>query len=88
MEIIWGDIETFNETGLKTASGRQVDVDTIISATGYNMGFVPRFPIVGDHGRDLRDDWKDELPAAYLSVTPEQLLHDICLLDFLQSITN
>ena len=69
VEIVWGEIETFNETGLKTASGAQINVDTIISATGYNMGFVPRFPIIGSHGRDLRDDWKDELPASYLSVT-------------------
>ena len=44
VEIVWGEIGTFNETGLKTASGAQINVDTIISATGYNMGFVPRFP--------------------------------------------
>lgn len=69
VEIIWGEIDSFNETGLKTASGRQVDSDTIICATGFNMGFLPRFPIIGRSGRDLRQVWTDELPAAYLSVT-------------------
>lgn len=69
VEIIWGEIDTFNETGLKTASGRQVDADTIICATGFNMGFVPRFSIIGLGGRDLRKVWTEELPTAYLSVT-------------------
>jgi hypothetical protein len=69
VEIVWGEIECFNPTGIKTASGRQIDSDTIICATGFNMGFVPRFPIVGLHGRDLRKVWTEELPAAYLSVT-------------------
>lgn len=35
VEIIWADIESFNETGLRTATGRQVDADTIICATGF-----------------------------------------------------
>lgn len=69
VEIVWGEIDCFNESGLETASGRQIDSDTIICATGFNMGFVPRFPIVGLGGRDLRQVWTDELPAAYLSVT-------------------
>lgn len=42
VQIIWDGIETFNESGLKTHSGKQIDADTIICATGYNMGFVPR----------------------------------------------
>lgn len=42
VQIIWDGIETFNESGLKTHSGEQIDADTIICATGYNMGFVPR----------------------------------------------
>ncbi|KAF5628930.1 steroid monooxygenase [Fusarium sp. NRRL 52700] len=73
VEIIWGEIATFNETGLKTESGRQVDSDTIICATGFNMGFVPRFPVVGSDGRDLRQVWTKELPTAYLSVTVDKM---------------
>lgn len=69
VEIIWGELDTFNETGLKTASGRQVDSDTIICATGFNMGFVPRFPIIGLDGKNLQKVWTEELPSAYLSVT-------------------
>ncbi|EME43716.1 hypothetical protein DOTSEDRAFT_130807 [Dothistroma septosporum NZE10] len=73
VEIIWGEIDSFNETGLKTGNGRQVDSDTIICATGFNMGFIPRFPIIGQSGRDLRQTWTDDLPSAYLSVTVADL---------------
>lgn len=74
VEIVWGDLDTFNETGVKTVSGRQVNCDTIICATGFNMGFVPRFPIIGSGGRNLQDIWtKDELPTAYLSVTVSEM---------------
>ena len=37
------------------------------------MGFVHRFSIIGSHGRDLRDDWTEELPASYLSVTVKNM---------------
>ncbi|EWY79376.1 hypothetical protein FOYG_17454 [Fusarium oxysporum NRRL 32931] len=73
VEIIWGEIDSFNETGLRTASRRQVNSDTIICATGFDMGFVPRFSIVGSDGRDLREVWTKELPTAYLSVTVDKM---------------
>lgn len=37
------------------------------------MGFVPRFPIVGLHGRNLQQIWTDELPTAYLSATVKDM---------------
>lgn len=73
VEIIWGELETFNETGVRTTTGRQVDSDVIICATGFNMGFVPRFPVLGLMGHDLRDMWTKDLPAAYLSVTVDKM---------------
>ncbi|KAK4553516.1 hypothetical protein LTR86_009312 [Recurvomyces mirabilis] len=73
VEIIWGEIDTFNKTGLKTSAGKQVDSDTIICATGFNMGFIPRFPVIGRNDRDLRQVWTDELPTAYLSVTVKDM---------------
>lgn len=73
VEIVWGELDSFNETGVKTASGRQLNVDSIICATGFNMGFVPRFPVIGSHGRDLREDWTKELPSSILGVTVEAM---------------
>ena len=73
VEIVWGEIDSFNETGLMTASGRQINSDVVVCATGFNMGFVPRFPIVGLNGNNLRQVWAEELPTAYLSVTVKDM---------------
>lgn len=73
VEIIWGEIDSFNQTGLRTSSGRQVDSDIIICATGFDMGFVPRFSVIGLHGNDLRKVWTEEYPTAYLSVTVKDM---------------
>lgn len=34
-----------------------------------DIGFVPRFPVIGSHDRNLQDDWTEELPASLLGVT-------------------
>lgn len=44
-------------------------VDTVICATGFNMSFSPRFPIVGRNGVDLQKKWLNATPECYLSVT-------------------
>ncbi|KAL4811335.1 FAD/NAD(P)-binding domain-containing protein [Aspergillus unguis] len=68
VEIIWGEIDSFNETGLLAANGAQRDVDAIICATGFNMSFSPRFPIIGRNKVNLQEKWDDK-PECYLSVT-------------------
>ncbi|CAK7200449.1 hypothetical protein SEUCBS139899_003144 [Sporothrix eucalyptigena] len=56
------------ETGTET----KVVVDVIICATGFDLSFRPRFPIVGRNGVDLRNAWKDRA-TAYLSMTPADM---------------
>lgn len=73
VEIIWGEIDTFTKTGLKSATGASIDVDTIICATGFDFGFAPRFPVIGADGVDLQQKWKAEPAASYLSVTAEAM---------------
>jgi len=53
--------------GLETAVGEFIEVDAIICATGFNVSFCPRFPIIGREG-NLQDKWKNELPKAYMSL--------------------
>lgn len=65
---MWGEIDKFTATGIQARSGVYHDVDTIICATGFNMSFSPRFPIVGRNGVNLQKKW-DVLPECYLSVT-------------------
>jgi cation diffusion facilitator CzcD-associated flavoprotein CzcO len=35
--VVTDQIETFNETGVRTASGQQLDADIIVTATGFNL---------------------------------------------------
>ncbi|EXJ88120.1 hypothetical protein A1O1_05048 [Capronia coronata CBS 617.96] len=58
-----------DETGLVLATGEHVEIDVFICATGFDLSFRPRFPIIGQEGRDLRDLWANR-PTAYLSLTP------------------
>lgn len=68
VEIVWGEIDSFTERGIKSASGDYHEFDTIICATGFNMSFSPRFPIIGENDIDLQKKW-DKNPECYLSVT-------------------
>ncbi|KAL1595999.1 hypothetical protein SLS60_009690 [Paraconiothyrium brasiliense] len=43
-------------------------VDSIICATGFDVSFTPRFPIIGRNGVALAERWRDE-PNAYFGVT-------------------
>lgn len=43
-------------------------MDTIICATGFNMSFSPRFPVIGRNNVNLQEKWDDN-PECYLSVT-------------------
>ncbi|CAK7263061.1 hypothetical protein SEPCBS119000_000291 [Sporothrix epigloea] len=54
--------------GIELASGELVEVDAIICATGFDVSFRPRFPLVGRDG-NLQDLWRDNVPQAYMSCT-------------------
>ncbi|KIM98172.1 hypothetical protein OIDMADRAFT_129122 [Oidiodendron maius Zn] len=59
-------IEEICPEGIKLVTGELIVVDAIVCATGFNLSFVPRFPIIGTSG-NLQDIWKDSVPAAYMS---------------------
>ncbi|KAH8879256.1 FAD/NAD(P)-binding domain-containing protein [Thozetella sp. PMI_491] len=52
--------------GIRTSSGEFIQLDAIICATGFNVSFCPRFPIIGRDG-NLQDRWTKELPKSYMS---------------------
>jgi cation diffusion facilitator CzcD-associated flavoprotein CzcO len=56
-----------DENALYTADGQRHEVDTIVCATGFDVSFKPRFPVIGRDGIDLRDQWS-HCPRAYLSM--------------------
>ncbi|KAL4865169.1 hypothetical protein BDV12DRAFT_211233 [Aspergillus spectabilis] len=57
--------------GLVTEDGVHHDMDLLICATGFDVSFKPKFPIVGKGGLDLKDAWAKQ-PDTYLSATIPQ----------------
>ncbi|HZV21968.1 MAG TPA: NAD(P)/FAD-dependent oxidoreductase [Hyphomicrobiales bacterium] len=69
VELITDPIEEITETGIKTAGGRERDVDAIIFGTGFNVaGIVPPGMIFGRGGIDLAGAWGTS-PEAYKGTT-------------------
>tara|TARA_R110002072_G_scaffold62214_7_gene155942 strand:+ start:34226 stop:35878 length:1653 start_codon:yes stop_codon:yes gene_type:complete len=62
-------IETMTATGMKLASGREVDLDMLILATGFDAmtGALERVDIHGRDGIPLRDEWSAG-PQTYLGL--------------------
>lgn len=66
VRVVTDSIVKIVPEGLETATGEVIKVDAIICATGFNVSFCPRFPIVGQTG-NLQDLWTQETPKAYMS---------------------
>lgn len=57
-------------TGLKMADGREIEVDVLLCATGFDVAnMMGKLEILGRGGRSLRDEWGYEDPRSYLGVT-------------------
>lgn len=53
-----------NAAGIRTADGRQIDLDVIVYATGYHLDFLSTVDIRGRNGKTLAQEWGDS-PRAY-----------------------
>ncbi|GAA6022327.1 hypothetical protein JCM10207_003286 [Rhodosporidiobolus poonsookiae] len=57
------------ENGIITTDGTLHECDTIITATGFDISFRPRFPLIAN-GRDLRDIWAKRSRAYHSMFVP------------------
>jgi cation diffusion facilitator CzcD-associated flavoprotein CzcO len=53
--------------GLVVASGKEIQVDILACATGFEVAYVPHFTIIGAGGVVMQEEWAEE-PNIYLSV--------------------
>lgn len=64
-------LQRITEKGFIDPSGKEVEVDVIICATGFDTTYKPRLSILVD-GKDMRETWATDNPTApaptYLSV--------------------
>ena len=64
-------IVEFTERGLRTADGREHEVDTVIYGTGFRaVDFLGSLDVYGRGGRRLHDDWIDGAEAYLGTVVP------------------
>lgn len=69
VRLLTDRIAEINETGLRTESGEQHDVDVIIYGTGFHASrFLWPMKVVGRDGLVLAEHWKDD-PRAYLGIS-------------------
>jgi len=70
VELVCGSVGRLNPNGIEMEDGRQLDVDVIISATGFEVAkYLWPARYAGRDGRDLHDMWDaGDGPRAYLGM--------------------
>ena len=66
VRVITDSIVKVVPAGLEISTGEVIEFDSLICATGFDLSFRPRFPLIGRKG-NLQDLWTDNLPRAYMS---------------------
>ncbi|CAG9993038.1 unnamed protein product [Clonostachys byssicola] len=67
VRLVTDHIEEVVPSGIKLKTGEIVEVDVLITATGFDYTWIPRFPIIGRNGINLQDQWQ-ERPASYMGI--------------------
>ena len=68
VDVHFSAVNKITEDSVIDTDGNEKKVDTIICATGFDVSYRPRFPIVGQNGVDLGEKWK-VCPESYLGIT-------------------
>jgi hypothetical protein len=64
-------ITEMNPSGLKMATGEQIDLDVVVCATGFNVAAPPSFTVTGRNGTTLQQKWSP-LPETYLAIAVDE----------------
>jgi cation diffusion facilitator CzcD-associated flavoprotein CzcO len=66
--LVKAGVSSFTENGCIDEFGEEHLADIIICATGFNTSFIPRFPVIGSDGKDLKDLWSASNPESYMGI--------------------
>jgi len=67
VRVVFESIKQIVPQGMELESGEIIELDAIVCATGFDVSWKPRFPVIGRGGIDIREQW-DQRPTAYLSL--------------------
>lgn len=65
--VVTDRIECVVPEGIKLDTGEVLKVDMFVCATGFDISFCPRYPVIGRNGISLAQQWHKK-PTAYLSL--------------------
>lgn len=68
VRVVTDSISEIVPEGIKLTTGEVISIDIFICATGFDISFRPRYPVIGLNGITLAEQWKQK-PEGYLSVT-------------------
>jgi 4-hydroxyacetophenone monooxygenase len=70
VELVTDGVTEVTETGVRTSSGREIDADVLVFATGFEaQRLLHPLDIRGRGGVSVRDVWGDDDAYAYLGIT-------------------
>lgn len=67
VDVHFTAVDEITEKGVIGNDGLEREVDTIVCATGFDVTYRPRFPVIGRNGVDLYEKWKTQ-PEGYLGL--------------------
>jgi len=67
VDVHFTHVGEITEDGLIGGDGVERKVDTVVCATGFDVTYKPRFPIIGKNGVNLKEKWK-VCPEGYLGL--------------------
>lgn len=67
VSLVTEGIARVTASGVRTQGGREVELDAIVCATGFDVSHRPPWPLVGRRGCSLAEHWEEE-PYSYLSL--------------------
>jgi hypothetical protein len=71
VEFITTPIQSINNAGLKLQDKKQVDVDVLVCATGFNTSAIPPFGVIGRNNKTLTQKF-NPFPQTYLSIAVDE----------------
>ncbi|EEU44226.1 uncharacterized protein NECHADRAFT_48557, partial [Fusarium vanettenii 77-13-4] len=54
--------------GIELENGELVELDVLACATGFDVSWAPRFPIIGRKGINLQEEWSKTRASAYMAL--------------------
>jgi hypothetical protein len=65
VDVHFTAVNKITEDSVIDTEGTEKKVDTIICATGFDVSYKPRFPIVGQNGVELREKVRTASAVSY-----------------------